>query len=263
MLRVWRQCVYEERRDGKVYTRDLHGRQQWSSLVRETHVAMSSRIWPHIATAMSQRPIVLCGPSGVGKSTLIKRLFEEFPTSFGFSVSHTTRHIRPGEVDGQSYHFVTRDEFERRVQNGEFLEHAVFGGNMYGTTAQAVRDVHEKGAGRRAILDIDAQGVRLIKQNHPDLNPIYVFISPPTFSTLKERLEGRATDSKDAIERRLSMALEELAYARQPDSFDCIIVNQDLAKAYEKLRAVIQGEKSVSSDSVPPEDEAERLRRSS
>lgn len=134
---------------------------------------------------------------------------------------------------------------------------------MYGTTAQAVRDVHEKGAGRRAILDIDAQGVRLIKQNHPDLNPIYVFISPPTFSTLKERLEGRATDSKDAIERRLSMALEELAYARQPDSFDCIIVNQDLAKAYEKLRAVIQGEKSVSSDSVPPEDEAERLRRSS
>ena len=85
---------------------------------------------------------------------------------------------------------------------------------MYGTTAQAVRDVHEKGAGRRAILDIDAQGVRLIKQNHPDLNPIYVFISPPTFGTLKERLEGRATDSKDAIERRLNMALDELAYAR-------------------------------------------------
>ena len=110
---------------------------------------------------MSQRPIVLCGPSGVGKSTLIKRLFEEFPSSFGFSVSHTTRNIRPGEVDGQSYHFVTRDEFEQRVRNGEFLEHAVFGGNMYGTTAQAVRDVHEKGAGRRAILDIDAQGVRL------------------------------------------------------------------------------------------------------
>ena len=174
-----------------------------------------------------------------------------------------TRNIRPGEVDGQSYHFVTRDEFEQRVRNGEFLEHAVFGGNMYGTTAQAVRDVHEKGAGRRAILDIDAQGVRLIKQNHPDLNPIYVFISPPTFGTLKERLEGRATDSKDAIERRLNMALDELAYARQPHSFDCIIVNQDLAKAYEKLRAVIQGEVSVPSDSVPPEDEAERLRRSS
>ena len=224
---------------------------------------MSSRIWSHIASAMSQRPIVLCGPSGVGKSTLIKRLFEEFPSSFGFSVSHTTRNIRPGEVDGQSYHFVTRDEFEQRVRNGEFLEHAVVGGNMYGTTAQAVRDVHEKGAGHPAILDIDAQGVRLIKQNHPDLNPIYVFISPPTFGTLKERLEGRATDSKDAIERRLNMALDELAYARQPHSFDCIIVNQDLAKAYEKLRAVIQGEVSVPSDSVPPEDEAERLRRSS
>jgi len=105
--------------------------------------------------------------------------------------------------------------------------------------------------------------VRLIKQNHPDLNPIYVFISPPTFGTLKERLEGRATDSKDAIERRLNMALDELAYARQPHSFDCIIVNQDLAKAYEKLRSVIQGEVPVPSDSVPPEDEAERLRRSS
>mgnify|MGYP002717399312 FL=1 len=166
-------------------------------------------------------------------------------------------------MQDKSYHFVSRAEFEQRVKNGEFLEHAEFGGNLYGTTAQAVRDVHEKGAGRRAILDIDAQGVRLIKQNHPDLNPIYVFISPPTFGTLKERLEGRATDSKDAIERRLNMALDELAYARQPHSFDCIIVNQDLAKAYEKLRAVIQGEVSVPSDSVPPEDEAERLRRSS
>lgn len=212
---------------------------------------------------MSQRPIVLCGPSGVGKSTLIKRLFDEYPNSFGFSVSHTTRNIRPGEVHGESYHFVPRDEFLQRVANGEFLEHAEFGGNLYGTTAQAVRDVNEKGEGRRAILDIDAQGVRLIKANHPDLNPVYVFISPPTFETLQQRLEGRATDSKDAIERRLNMALEELAFARQPDSFHCVIVNDDLAKAYEKLRAIVNDDFSGPFDQVPAEDDAERRRRSS
>ncbi|WFD26597.1 guanylate kinase [Malassezia nana] len=176
----------------------------------------------------SLRPIVLCGPSGVGKSTLIRRLFDEYPNRFGFSVSHTTRAIRPGEKDGVSYHFVSRDEFLRHVHAGEFLEHAEFGGNLYGTTAKAVQDVSRQGEPRRAILDIDAQGVRLIKAHHASLNPVFVFIAPPTFATLQERLQRRATDTPEAIERRLQMALQELAFAREPHSFDCVIVNDNL-----------------------------------
>lgn len=166
-------------------------------------------------------------------------------------------------MQDKSYHFVSRAEFEQRVKNGEFLEHAEFGGNLYGTTAQAVRDVNGKGDGRRAILDIDAQGVRLIKENHPDLNPLFVFISPPTFATLQERLEGRATDTADAIDHRLRMALEELAFARMPGSFDCVIVNKDLDNAYAKLRAVVHDDLSGPFDQVPPEDDAEKLRRGS
>lgn len=209
----------------------------------------------------SLRPIVLCGPSGVGKSTLIRRLFDEYPNRFGFSVSHTTRAMRPGEKDGVSYHFVTRDEFERRVRAGEFLEHAEFGGNLYGTTAQAVQDVSRQGAGRRAILDIDAQGVRLIKANHASLNPVFVFVAPPTFSTLQERLQCRATDAPEAIERRLHMALQELAFARQPHSFDCVIVNDDLDRAYQLLRKIVNDDLQGPFDQVPAEDDAERARR--
>ena len=171
----------------------------------------------------------------------------------------TTRQMRPGEQDGVSYHFVTRDEFLRRVHEGEFLEHAEFGGNLYGTTAQAVRDVSDAEPKRQAILDIDAQGVRLIKANHAYLDPTYVFIAPPTFATLKQRLESRATDSPEAIQRRLDMALNELKFARQPGSFDCIIVNDDLDRAYGLLRAVVNGDiASKKFDTVPQVDDTER-----
>lgn len=169
--------------------------------------------------------------------------------------------MRPGEKDGVSYHFVTRDEFERRVRAGEFLEHAEFGGNLYGTTAQAVQDVSRQGEGRRAILDIDAQGVRLIKANHASLNPVFVFVAPPTFSTLQERLQHRATDAPEAIERRLTMALQELTFAREPHSFDCVIVNDDLDRAYQLLRRVVNGDLAGPFDQVPAEDDAERQRR--
>ncbi|WFD34604.1 guanylate kinase [Malassezia cuniculi] len=211
-----------------------------------------------MSLAACSRPVVLCGPSGVGKSTLIKRLFEEFPNAFGFSVSHTTRTIRPGEVDGKSYHFVSREEFQRRVDNGEFLEYAQFGGNMYGTTVRAVQDVSTGPDARRALLDIDAQGVRLIKDNHSHLNPIYIFLSPPAYSTLKHRLESRATDSAEAISKRLVMALHELHYARKPGMYDCVIINDDLERAYALLRKAVHGMLDEQYDKVPAVDADEQ-----
>ncbi|KAI3629019.1 hypothetical protein CBS9595_000091 [Malassezia furfur] len=202
------------------------------------------------------RPLVLCGPSGVGKSTLIKRLFDEFPNKFGFS-------IRPGETDGKSYHFVSRDEFQQLIKQGEFLEYAEFSGNLYGTTAKAVQSVSSSEHGhRRAILDIDSQGVKLIKMNHAHLNPVYVFISPPSYGALRQRLEGRNTDTDEAITRRLKMALHELHYARKSGSFDYIIVNDDLNRAYELLRKVVlETPDEGEYDEVPPVDDHEHEAR--
>ncbi|KAJ1018216.1 hypothetical protein NDA18_006375 [Ustilago nuda] len=213
-----------------------------------------------------KRPIVLSGPSGVGKSTLLNRLFEEFPDDFGFSVSHTTRDPRPGEIHGQSYHYVSQSEFESLVQQGAFLEHAQFGGNRYGTTAKAVADVSTEGVtgtdgssnARRAILDIDAQGVKLIKANHASLNPIYIFISPPNFSTLKQRLTARRTETEESVKKRLTMASKEMEYAREDGTHDWIIVNDDLERAYGLLkRAINQTLKKGEDDNMPKKDQDE------
>ncbi|KAL9940683.1 hypothetical protein V8E36_000171 [Tilletia maclaganii] len=231
-----------------------------------THLRPTSSARTMASSSSSDlRPIVLCGPSGVGKSTLLKRLFNQYPEEYGFSVSHTTRAPRPGETPGESYHYVTREAFEKLIEQGAFLEHAKFGGNRYGTTAKAVEEVSKlttkEGKRRRAVLDIDAQGVRLIKQNHAYLNPIFIFISPPSFSALRERLSGRGTETPDSIRRRIGMAAEELAFARTPGSFDAVVVNDNLDRAYELLRALIRGERT-SSDELPPEEkEAESAAR--
>ncbi|EGN91987.1 hypothetical protein SERLA73DRAFT_191771 [Serpula lacrymans var. lacrymans S7.3] len=195
-------------------------------------------------------PLVVSGPSGVGKGTLIKRLFSEFPDNFGFSVSHTTRSPRPGETDGREYHFITRDKFTELIQDGAFIEYAEFSGNFYGTSFQTVRDVAR--SGRRCVLDIDAQGVRQIKNT--DLQPIFVFISPPNMTALRARLEGRATDSEQAIQKRLGAALKEIQYAREPDVHNYIIVNDDLDNAYEKFKRLALGER-IAGDILPPLDD--------
>ncbi|KAF8845245.1 guanylate kinase [Paxillus ammoniavirescens] len=189
------------------------------------------------------RPLVVFGPSGVGKGTLLKRLFAEFPDKFGFSVSHTTRAPRPGETDGKEYHFVTREQFTTLLSEGAFIEHAQFSGNYYGTSIQAIRAV--RSTGRRCVLDIDSQ----IKKT--DLDPIYLFISPPDMTTLRHRLRGRGTDSDHAIQRRLSIALSEIQYAREPGAYDYVIVNDDLEKAYASFKKVVLGE-AIESDVLPP-----------
>jgi guanylate kinase len=196
------------------------------------------------------RPLVVSGPSGVGKGTLIKRLFADFPDKFGFSVSHTTRPPRAGESDGREYHFVTTQTFTDLRANGDFIESAEFSGNLYGTSKQAVRDVAQ--TGRRCILDIEAQGIRQVKTT--DLKPVYLFISPPSMSALRARLRGRGSDAESAIQKRLAICLKEIEYAKEPNVHDIVIINDDLDIAYESFKKVALGER-ITGDVLPPLDD--------
>eukprot|EP00095_Tigriopus_kingsejongensis_P010962 maker-scaffold129_size324999-snap-gene-2.24 protein:Tk10962 transcript:maker-scaffold129_size324999-snap-gene-2.24-mRNA-1 annotation:"guanylate kinase-like" len=183
----------------------------------------------------SLRPVVLCGPSGSGKSTLMTKLMGEFPEKFGFSVSHTTRDPRPGEVDGVHYNFSTHSEMENMVADGDFLETAEFSGNLYGTSKEAVRKVLE--SGQICLLDIEIQGVESVKKS--TLNPKYVFIKPPSLAILEERLRDRGTESESAIAKRLAKAAQEIEYGETLDNFDAVIVNTDVNEAYEELKSFL------------------------
>ncbi|KAK2725107.1 guanylate kinase-like [Artemia franciscana] len=178
------------------------------------------------------RPFVLCGPSGVGKSTLIKKMMVEFGDILEFSVSHTTRAPRTGEVDGIDYFFTTKSEMERSISNGEFIEHAVFSGNIYGTSKMAVEKVQE--LGKICVLDIERQGVMQIKKT--DLNPHLIFIKPPSMEELKNRLISRGTETEELLKKRLSVAEEEIDFGEIPGNFHKIIVNDDIHKAYSELK---------------------------
>ncbi|KAE8147094.1 P-loop containing nucleoside triphosphate hydrolase protein [Aspergillus avenaceus] len=181
------------------------------------------------------RPVVVSGPSGTGKSTLLKRLFADFPGTFGFSVSHTTRTPRPGEQHGREYYFTTKEDFLDLVSKDGFIEHAQFGGNFYGTSVQAVKDIAEKG--RICILDIEMEGVKQVKRT--DLNARFMFLAPPSVEELERRLRGRGTESEESLSKRLAQAKNELEYAKEPGAHDKVVVNDDLEKAYNELRTWI------------------------
>lgn len=182
------------------------------------------------------RPLVFCGPSGSGKSTLVKRLMDDFPDKFGFTVSHTTRSPRPGEVHGQHYYFTDENTMREAIAKNEFIEHAVFSENMYGTSYKAVEDIALKG--RIVLMDIDMQGVKQVKNT--TLNPWCVFIQPPSLSELRKRLIKRKTESEESLERRLTKSREEINYGLTPKNFDKIIVNDDLDKAYRELKDFVE-----------------------
>lgn len=193
---------------------------------RRTHYRMSETCLP----------VVFAGPSGVGKGTLVKMLMEKYPALFGFSVSHTTRAPRPGEVDGVHYNFVAKEEMEAAIARGEFIEYAAVHTNFYGTSIAAVERV--KSQGKVCILDIDIQGVQSVKKS--SLVAKYVFISPPSMQALESRLRGRGTETEEKIQVRLQNAGKELEFGQTEGNFDAIIVNNDLDRCFEQLETVLQ-----------------------
>lgn len=160
------------------------------------------------AAAAGPRPLVICGPSGSGKSTLLAKLRAELPDTFALCVSHTTRQPRAGEQNGIEYHFVTPAEMTAAIAQGDFLETATFSGNQYGTSKQSVRAVQAEG--KVCVLDIEIEGVKQIRAT--DLNPLLVFVLPPSVEELEQRLRGRKTESEESLQRRLQAAKGEMDY---------------------------------------------------
>jgi guanylate kinase len=172
--------------------------------------------------------LVITGPSGVGKGTLIRLILDRFPR-MKLSVSATTREPRPGEEDGVAYHFLTPAEFQERIDNDEFLEWAEYAGNRYGTLrSELERDAHP------LVLEIEVQGARQVRARVRDA--VSVFIAPPSEEALRTRLVGRGSDSPEQIERRLETAWSELAARNE---FDRVIVNDDLDAAAEELSRLV------------------------
>jgi len=181
---------------------------------------------------------VVSGPSGVGKSTIVRAVLEQ-DRQVQFSISHTTRPQRPGEVDGVDYYFVDNDKFLRLFQQGFFLENAVYQGNHYGTSQAAVDGPTSKGLD--LILEVETQGAELLRSRLPAATSI--FIVPPTPSVLEERLRKRNTESDYVLQGRLQRALEELEEAKH---YDHRIVNDTVEKAVEQLLRIIRDKREVT-----------------
>ncbi len=177
------------------------------------------------------RVYIIAGPSGSGKDSVMKKVFEKAP-DMAFSISSITRAMRPGEVEGEKYNFISRERFEQMIANDELLEHNVFVGNYYGTPKAPVIDCIE--SGRDMLIEVDVNGAEQIRAKMPDA--VSVFIMPPSLEILKNRLTGRGTDSQEVIDKRLNEALREIASAKD---FDYIVVNDDLETAADNFVAIM------------------------
>jgi len=185
---------------------------------------------------MSERPqgtlFIVSAPSGAGKTSMVRALMER-DADLGFSVSHTTRPPRPGEVDGRDYHFIDVPTFERMVEEGAFLEYAKVFDNYYGTSRAAVEA--QLAEGRDVFLDIDWQGARQVRQAWPEA--VSIFVLPPSREALEARLRGRGTDSDEVIAGRMARAVDEASHY---DEYDYLIVNDDFETAVGDLGAIVR-----------------------
>lgn len=177
--------------------------------------------------------IVLSGPSGVGKGTVLKRFINDPDLKLSYSVSMTTRQKRPGEVDGESYIFTTKEKFQEAIQNGELLEHAEFVGNYYGTPVASVEKLRNEG--RNVLLEIEVQGCKQVQEKIPEA--ITIFIVPPSMDELERRIRGRGTEPEEIVQQRLAKAAKEMEKVGQ---YKYAVCNDDPELAADIIRVIIK-----------------------
>ncbi|WP_430533895.1 guanylate kinase [Listeria rocourtiae] len=179
--------------------------------------------------------IVLSGPSGVGKGTVRKAVFDDPTTSFEYSISMTTRQARAGEVDGVDYYFRTKEQFEQAIADGKMLEYAQYVGNYYGTPLDYVEEILV--AGKDVFLEIEVQGALQVRKAMPE--GIFIFLTPPDLSELKNRIIGRGTESMEVVEERMNEARREI---EMMNAYDYAVVNDIVDNAVQKIKGIVQTE---------------------
>lgn len=184
---------------------------------------------------MNKKLFVISGCSGVGKGTVLKEFMARNSEDFMLSVSCTTRNPRPGEVDGVNYFFLTREEFEKAVEADKFLEYAQFAGNFYGTKKKFIKQKFEEGL--NIILEIETQGALQVKKKMPEA--VLIFIAPPSFEELENRLRGRNTEDEQTIQKRLDEVKIELERSK---SYDYVVINDDLERAITEIEEITRKE---------------------
>ncbi len=177
--------------------------------------------------------IVVSGPSGVGKGTVLKRFIDDADLNLAYSVSMTTRSMRPGEVDGVNYHFVTKERFKEAIDNGELLEYTEFIDNYYGTPLAGVEELRNEG--KNVLLEIEVNGCRQIKEKCPDA--LTIFIVPPSIKELENRIRGRKTEPEEIVQQRLAKAAKEL---EMTDEYRYVVCNDDIDLAADIIRVIIK-----------------------
>lgn len=183
--------------------------------------------------------LIISSPSGAGKTTLTRRLLERLG-DLHFSVSHTTRSPRVGEQDGKDYHFISRDTFLDMIKADAFVEWAEVHGNLYGTARSEIEMATAKTGCRGILFDIDYQGARQIRAKLPEV--VGIFILPPSMAELEKRLRGRASETEEVVQRRFNVARREIEHYAL---FDYVVVNDEIERAFDKIRAIILAERST------------------
>lgn len=180
--------------------------------------------------------IVLSGPSGVGKGTVRKEIFSQDDNNFHYSISMTTRKMRPGEVNGKDYYFVSKEEFEKEIESGGMLEYAKYVDNYYGTPLKYVNEMLD--AGKDVFLEIEVNGAMQVRKKAPD--GLFIFLTPPDLMELRQRIVNRGTDDLETIDKRMKKAVGEIEMMQ---NYDYAVVNDEVPKAAEKIKTIIRAER--------------------